>query len=144
VRAWLADMAELVDAGEVGPKTINNALTVFSVCMGMAADDGLIAANPCLRVKHLPVATREMDFLRLEEIPRYLDACPTYYRPLRAFCSAPAAGSRGARRALGGTSTWVTAASGSHASATATQAVRRRRTGSASAAWTSGRGSPMS
>jgi hypothetical protein len=38
--------------------------------MGMAADDGLIAANPCLRVKHLSVAAREMDFLRHEEIPR--------------------------------------------------------------------------
>jgi integrase len=78
-------MAELVEAGELGPKTVNNALTVFSVCMGLAADDGLIAANPCLRVKHLPVAAREMDFLRLDEIPRYLDACPGYYRPLAGF-----------------------------------------------------------
>jgi integrase len=85
VRAWLAEMAELVEAGELGPKTINNTLTVFSVCMGVAADDGLIAANPCLRVKHLPVAGREMDFLRLDEIPRYLDACPTHYRPLAGF-----------------------------------------------------------
>jgi integrase len=85
VWAWLADMAELVEAGDVGHKTINNALTVFSVCMGMAAVDGLIATNPCQRVKHLPVAAREMDFLRLDEIPRYLDACPIYYRPLAGF-----------------------------------------------------------
>ena len=34
VRAWLTGMAELVDADEIGPKTINNALTALSVCRG--------------------------------------------------------------------------------------------------------------
>jgi integrase len=85
VRAFVTELAE---AGKLAPKTINNSLKVLSVALGDAEDDGLIVRNPA-RVRRgrrdrlkLPDAHREMDYLRLHEIPRYLDACPDYYRPL--------------------------------------------------------------
>jgi integrase len=42
----------------------------------------LLAVNPALRVQRLPPAHIERDYLRLDEIPRYLDACSEVYRPL--------------------------------------------------------------
>ena len=41
--------------GGVSAKAINKALTLLSVCMNEAVDYGLIAADPCLRVRQLPV-----------------------------------------------------------------------------------------
>jgi integrase len=81
-------VAELAAAGAVGPKTINNSLGVLSVALGHAEEDGLIVKNPAAskpgarnRIK-LPAPHVEMDYLRLAEIPRYLDGCAGYYRPL--------------------------------------------------------------
>jgi len=82
VRAWLAQMADVVEAGALAAKTVNNALTLLSVCFNQAIDDGLIVTNPCQRIKRLPEATFERDFLRLHEIAPYLAACPDYYRDL--------------------------------------------------------------
>lgn len=42
-------------SGGVSAKAINKALTLLSVCMNEAVDYGLIAADPCLRVRQLPV-----------------------------------------------------------------------------------------
>ena len=38
--------------------------------------------NPCKAVPPLRHAAPELDYLRMDEIPRYLDACPEHYRPL--------------------------------------------------------------
>lgn len=72
----------------ISVKTINNSLKVLRVALGHAQEDGLIAVNPAAstpgsrnRIK-LPEEHREMDFLRLYEIPRYLDGCAPHYRPL--------------------------------------------------------------
>ncbi|HEY2601871.1 MAG TPA: tyrosine-type recombinase/integrase, partial [Thermoleophilaceae bacterium] len=72
----------------VGGKTINNCIAVLRVALGHAQEDGLIAANPAAstpgsrdRIK-LPSEHREMDFLRLNEIQTYLEACSPGYRPL--------------------------------------------------------------
>jgi integrase len=78
----MQEQAEAVNAGEVAPKTLNNALGTLVVCLNAAVDDGLIAANPALRVRRLPPAHVEREYLRLQEIPVYLDSCPTVYRPL--------------------------------------------------------------
>lgn len=43
VRAWLAAMAERVEAGEVSAKTVNNARTCLSVALNEACRRGLIA-----------------------------------------------------------------------------------------------------
>jgi len=52
------------------------------VCLNAAVEDGLVVANPALRVPRLPPAHIERDYLRLDEIPRYLEACAAAYRPL--------------------------------------------------------------
>ena len=82
VREFVADLVEQVEAGELAPKTVNNALGTLVVCMNSAVDDGLLAVNPALRVQRLPPAHIERDYLRLDEIPRYLDGCSDVYRAL--------------------------------------------------------------
>ena len=82
VREFVADLAEAVEAGEIAVKTVNNTLVTLVVCLNHAVEDGLIPANPALRVRRLPAAHIEREYLRLDEIPRYLDACSEVYRPL--------------------------------------------------------------
>ncbi len=82
IRELVAELAEEVEAGELSAKTVNNALGTLVVCLNSAVDDGLLAVNPALRVQRLPPAHIERDYLRLDEIPRYLDACSDLYRPL--------------------------------------------------------------
>ncbi len=82
VRAWMEEQAEAVDAGDIAPKTVNNTLGVLVVCLNAAVEDGLLAANPALRVPRLPPAHIERDYLRLHEIPLYLESCLPLYRPL--------------------------------------------------------------
>jgi integrase len=82
LREFMADMAEKVDANEISPKTVNNTLGTLVVCLNQAVEDGLVAANPGLRIRRLPAAHIEREYLRLEEIPVYLDSCIAVYRPL--------------------------------------------------------------
>jgi integrase len=82
VREFVAELAEEVEAGELAAKTVNNALGTLVVCLNSAAADGLLPVNPALRVQRLPPSFVERDYLRLDEIPRYLDACSAVYRPL--------------------------------------------------------------
>lgn len=82
IRDFVAECAEAVEAGDLAAKTVNNALGTLVVCLNAAVEDGLIALNPALRVQRLPPAHIERDYLRLDEIPRYLDACSEVYRPL--------------------------------------------------------------
>jgi len=82
IRALVEELAEAVDAGELAPKTVNNALGTLVVCLNAAVEDGLVASNPALRVERLPTAHIERDYLRLHEIARYLDACTDVYRPV--------------------------------------------------------------
>jgi integrase len=82
VRSWVEEQVEAVDAGELAVKTVNNSLGTLVVCLNAALEDGLIAANPAQRVPRLPPAHIERDYLRLHEIPRYLDSCYSVYRPL--------------------------------------------------------------
>ena len=82
VRDFIADLAEAVEGGELAAKPVNNALGTLVVCLNDAVKDGLMASNPALRVHRLPAGHIERDYLRLDEIPRYLDACSEIYRPL--------------------------------------------------------------
>jgi integrase len=85
VRRYVAGQ---VNRGAISPKTINNSLAVLRVFFAHLEQDGDVLRNPARsspgareRIK-LPAAHREMDYLRLDEIPRYLDACDDVYRPL--------------------------------------------------------------
>jgi integrase len=82
IRELVAELADEVEAGELAAKTVNNALGTLVVCLNSAVDDGVLALNPALRVQRLPPAHIEREYLRLEEIPRYLEACSDVYRPL--------------------------------------------------------------
>lgn len=82
VRAFASELSEAAEAGELAIKTANNALGTLAICLNDALKDGLIVANPALLVGRLPSAHIERDYLRLEEIPRYLDGCSDLYRPL--------------------------------------------------------------
>jgi integrase len=85
VRIWLATMAERVEGGELSAKTVNNARTCLAVALNEACRRGLIPRNPCAAVPALPVDRHELDYLRLDEIEPYVDACMTHYRPLARF-----------------------------------------------------------
>jgi integrase len=82
VRDFMTALAGLVEADDLAAKTANNALGTLVVCLNEAVADGLLASNPALRVHRLPPAHIERDYLRLHEIPRYLEACTAVYRPL--------------------------------------------------------------
>ncbi|HEY3828248.1 MAG TPA: site-specific integrase [Solirubrobacteraceae bacterium] len=82
VRAWMDEQAEAIDAEEIAPKTVNNSLGTLVVCLNAAVEDGLIASNPASRIERLPAAHIEREYLRLREIPLYLDSCSEVYRPL--------------------------------------------------------------
>jgi len=82
VRTWMDEQAEAVEAGEIAAKTINNTLGTLVVCLNAAVKDQVLAVNPALGIDRLPAAHIEHDYLRLHEIPLYLDACINLYRPL--------------------------------------------------------------
>jgi len=82
VRGLVAELADQVAAEEVAAKTVNNTLGTLVVCLNAAVEDGLIATNPAMRVERLPAAHIEREYLRLREIPVYLDSCADVYRPL--------------------------------------------------------------
>ena len=65
VREWRATMLEAVEAGEWAPKTVNNARIALLGCCRMAVEDGLMAHNPVLDVRPLPIDFIERPYLRL-------------------------------------------------------------------------------
>jgi integrase len=82
VRGLMDEWVEAMEADELAGKTINNTLGTLVVCLNAAVEDGLIVANPALRVRRLPPGHTEREYLRLHEIPVYLDSCSAVYRPL--------------------------------------------------------------
>jgi integrase len=75
-------MTEAMEAEELAPKTINNTLGTLVVCLNAAVKEKLIVTNPALEIPKLPAAHIERDYLRLHEIPLYLDSCSEVYSPL--------------------------------------------------------------
>jgi integrase len=75
-------VAQLAEEGRYAPKTINNALATLVACLNDAARKRKLARNPAAGVQRLPARHIERDYLRLHEIPVYLDACAPAYRPL--------------------------------------------------------------
>ena len=85
VRGLFEDLAERVQADEIAGKTVNNTLTTLTVCLNDAVKDGLIATNPAIGVPRFRRTHIERDYLRLHEIPIYLDSCSPEYEPLAAL-----------------------------------------------------------
>jgi integrase len=82
VRGWMQAQGSAVEAGHVSAKTVNNTLGSLVVCLNAAVRERVLATNPALGIERLPAAHIEHDYLRLDEIPRYLDCCIDIYRPL--------------------------------------------------------------
>ncbi len=82
VRAAMETWAEAVAEEEIAAKTINNTLGTLVVCLNEAVKERLIPTNPALGIQRLPSAHIERDYLRLREIPLYLDTCIPVYRPV--------------------------------------------------------------
>ena len=83
VRDLVDELAESMEAGEIAPKTINNTLGTLVVALnGAVKEDHLMPFNPALQVQRLPPSDIEREYLRLHEIPVYLDSCSELYRPL--------------------------------------------------------------
>jgi len=82
LRGLMDEWVETMEHGALAPKTVNNTIGTLVVCLNGAVEDGLLPSNPALRVPRLPAGHIEREFLRLHEIPVYLDCCSTVYRPL--------------------------------------------------------------
>jgi integrase len=78
----MAQMIDVQRSGAITAKTINNARAALSGALADATRLELLPRNPCQFVAPLPLEHRELDYLRLAEIDRYLDACGTAYRPI--------------------------------------------------------------
>ena len=67
---------------------VNNVIVPLRLMLGHAVEDGLIPSNPAATTagsrqrRRLPAEHREMEHLRVAEIPLYLQACDSRYRPL--------------------------------------------------------------
>ena len=106
-------------------KTINNTLVTLKAALNRAVADGLIPSNPAAGIT-LPAEHREMDYLRLNEIPAYIDACSPAYRLLASCCWPPAYASGRRSRSRGATSTGGPLPSSSPRRTSATASARRR------------------
>jgi integrase len=79
--------------GELAPMTINHSVILLSTMLGHAVEDGLIPSNVA-GGRHrrsrltLPRPHAEMDYLKAEEIPVYLDGCTREFRPLAEVLTA--------------------------------------------------------
>lgn len=84
VRDLMDVMTEWMEAWEIAPKTVNNTLTTLGVCLNEAVKDKLMVTNPALEIPKLPLGHVEREYLRLHEIPLYLDSCSLVYRRSRS------------------------------------------------------------
>src|SRR3954462_6146133 len=80
-------LSDLDEQGRLSRKTINDSLTPFRQILGRAVRRGVIAHNPALSDDpddplELPYETPEIQYLRRDEIHRYLEACHDWYRPI--------------------------------------------------------------
>jgi integrase len=82
IEDWRADMFELVEAGELAPKTVNNARIALMGFCKWAVRQRKMACNPVLDVGPLRIEDVERPYLRVKEIPIYVDSCSATYRPL--------------------------------------------------------------
>lgn len=86
-RMHVAALVNRLDRDGLSPKTIKNVIHMLSSCFALAVDEGVIARNPCRRVR-LPVARLVEDetrFLTAGEFAALVAATPLHYRPLVVF-----------------------------------------------------------
>jgi len=82
IEHWRGDMYELVEAGDLAPKTANNARIALMGFCKWAVRNGEMAFNPVAEVAPLRVDDVERPYLQLRQINRYFDGCSPTYLPL--------------------------------------------------------------
>jgi hypothetical protein len=96
IRDWMAQVIDEQRSGAISAKTINNARAALSCALGDASRLDVLPRNTCEFIAPLPVEHRELDYLRLAEIDRYLDACAARVVAwARSRCSASSEVGRG-------------------------------------------------
>jgi integrase len=86
-RADIARIVNDLDRAGRSPKTIKNVIHMLSASLNYAVDEGILARNPCRRVK-LPkerLEEHEARFLTYEEFAALMVETPEHYRPLVIF-----------------------------------------------------------
>lgn len=86
-RMHVTTVVNRLERDGLSPKTIKNVIHMLSSCLALAVDEGVIARNPCRRVR-LPAARLTEDetrFLTAEEFAALVTATPAHYRPLVVF-----------------------------------------------------------
>jgi hypothetical protein len=67
-------------ARAISAKAINNARAALSGVLAHANRQGLLPHDACRFVAPRPIEHRELAYLRLSQIDRYLHACPAHDR----------------------------------------------------------------
>lgn len=86
-RSHVTTLVNKLEADGLSAKTIKNVIHMLSSAMGLAVDEGVIARNPCRRVR-LPkpgIDGNEPRFLKPHEFARLLTEIPDHYKPLVLF-----------------------------------------------------------
>lgn len=86
-RGHVSAIVNRLDNQGLSAKTIKNTIHMLSSCLGLAAEEGLIAKNPCRRVR-LPKPGHdfvEARFLEYHEFAAILGEIPEHYRGLVVF-----------------------------------------------------------
>lgn len=86
-RGHVSGLVNRLDREGKSPKTIANAVRHLSSCLGLAAEEGHMPANPCRRVR-LPqdeMDAHEARFLTGDEFAALLGAITEHYKPLVTF-----------------------------------------------------------
>jgi integrase len=78
-------MVELVEAGELAPKTVNNARTCLSVALKRRRAAGSRRGTHASTVPALPVERAEIEYLTLRQIEPYFESCQPHYGALAEF-----------------------------------------------------------
>lgn len=83
-RDHVTTLVNQLEAKGRAPKTVKQTIHMLSTCLTLAIEEGLLASNPCRRVR-LPSARLggvEARFLSDEEFRALVAATPAHYRPL--------------------------------------------------------------
>lgn len=86
-RSNITALVNTMDRNGKAPKTIKNVMNHLSSCFALAQEEGLVAANPCKRIR-LPkqqLESHEARFLTHDEAGRLIAATAAHYRPFVAF-----------------------------------------------------------
>ncbi|MBU1672142.1 MAG: site-specific integrase [Actinobacteria bacterium] len=70
------------DCTPYSPRRVNKALTILGAVFKFGVEHGYLRESPTRFIKKVKESRTEMDFLRPDEVRRFLDACDPYFYPI--------------------------------------------------------------